>query len=112
MGAPEGQEMSEKPTVDTSPLLQRIAETLERVQPKQARLRVSVAREPKWEKSSSTSREVLVRWLCWSVEDGDHEVIPPEFEVLHPDVTEEQLRRELPLQFPAIEVTVDDDIDV
>lgn len=104
--------MTEKPTVDTSPLLRRIADALERLQPKRARLHVSVAREPKWEKSVSSSREVLVRWLCWSVEDGDREVLPPEFEVLHPDVTEEQLRDELPTHFPGIEITVDDEIAV
>jgi hypothetical protein len=104
--------MRNKPSIETSPLLRRIAEAIERLQPRHGRLRVSVAREPKWEKSPSTSDEVHVRWLCWSIEDGDDEVLPPEFEVLSPEVTEEQLRHELPKFFPAVKVTVDDDIDV
>ncbi len=101
-----------KPTIDTSPLLRRIADAIERLQPRRGKLHVSVAREPRWEKSPSTSDEVLVRWLCWSLEDGDVEIQRPEFEILSPKVTEEQLRDELPRLFPSIQVTVDDDIEV
>lgn len=104
--------MTGREPVGTSPLIRRIADAIERVQAKRARLRVSVAPEPRWEKSSASSREVFVRWLCWSVEDGDHEVLAPAFEVLHPDVTAERLRRELPRHLPGVAVTVDDDIDV
>jgi hypothetical protein len=104
--------MSNTPTTDTSPLLQRIAQAIERCQPRQGRLHVSVARDASWEKSTSSSDEVRVRWLCWSIEDGDKEIVPPEFEVLHQDVTEERLRNELPGLFPMLEVVVDDDIDI
>ncbi|RME50702.1 MAG: hypothetical protein D6790_20885 [Caldilineae bacterium] len=101
-----------KPTIDTSPLLQRIAQAIERHQPRQGLLRVSIARDAKWETSPSSSEQVLVRWLCWSLQDGDDELVPPEFEVLHPDVTEERLREALPDIFPSVKVVVDDDIDV
>jgi len=104
--------MSSKPSIETSPLLRRIAEAIERLQPKQGRLRVSVAREPRWEKSPLMSEEVFVRWICWSIEDGDKEIVPPEFEVLSPEVTEQQLRDELPRFFPSVEVRVDDQIEV
>ena len=104
--------MSNKQTLATSPLLRRIDQAIGRHPLSRGRLRVSVARDPKWEKSPSSSDDVLVRWLCWSIEDGDDEIVPPEFEALHPEVTEERLRRELPGLFPALDVIVDDDIDV
>jgi len=100
------------PATDTSPLLQRIAQAIEHHRPQRGVLKVSVAKDPKWEQSPASSEEVLVRWLCWSLEDDDREVVSPEFEVLHPDVTEERLRKELPVHFPSVVVTVDDDIDV
>ncbi len=53
-----------------------------------------------------------MRWLCWSVNDDDREVVAPEFEAAHQDVTEERLRQELPLLFPDIRVVVDSNIDM
>lgn len=99
------------PSFDTSPLLQRMREAINRHAPFTGKLRVSVAEEPKWEKSGSGD-EVLVRWACWNLEDGGNEVTPPEFEVLSKDVTRERLANELPALFPGLEVDVDDDIDV
>ncbi len=75
------------------------------------KLRVSVADEPKWEKSGSGD-EVLVRWACWNLEKEGNEVTPPEFEVLSKDVTRERLAKELPALFPELEVEVDNAIDV
>jgi hypothetical protein len=100
------------PTVETSPLLQRMRGALDRLKPDRGYLHVSVARDLRWEKSPSNGDEVLVRWLCWSINDGDTEISPPEFEVVAKDVTPERLARELPAIFTDVEVIVDDDIDV
>src|SRR5688572_24560130 len=78
------------PPFETSPLLQRIRSALNANAPFKGKLRVSVADEPKWEKSSSGD-EVLVRWACWNLEVNDHEVTEPVFEVLSKDVTREKL---------------------
>ena len=101
------------PTIDSSPLLRRMHEALVQHGRAGYRLRVSVADEAKWEKSNRGD-EVLVRWVCWSIEDGDREVTAPVFEVVGPNVTTELLRLELPKVFSGVEVevVVDNDIDV
>ena len=98
---------------ENSPLLvRRIRDALVQFGTERMTIRVSVAREPKWEKSSAGG-EVLVRWLCWSIENGEEvEVVQPNFEVLSDKVTEEQLREELPAFFPNSIVIVNDDIEV
>lgn len=100
-----------QPTIENSPLLQRIQQSLNEIDSEQCVLRVSVAEEPKWEKSANGD-EVLVRWLCWSINDGEKEMVPPEFEVVGKDVTADRLTRELPSAFKGIEIVVDNDIDV
>ncbi|MEZ4302516.1 MAG: hypothetical protein R3B70_46740 [Polyangiaceae bacterium] len=94
-----------------STLLTEIVRAIECMRPANGRIRVSVAREAKWEKSTSNGDEVLVRWLCWSVEDGEKEIVPPQFAVVSVNVTEERLRHELPARFPSVDIIVDDDID-
>jgi len=94
-----------------SPLVGRIRAALDRASVDQPMLRGSVARDTSWEKSPSGD-EVLVRWLCWSVHDGDVEIIPPEFEVVGKQITSEKLRKELPDSFPDLNISVDNDIDV
>lgn len=101
-----------KPDTNSSPLLQRIAEAMTEHHISSGCLHVSVARDAMWEKSPSSSDEVLVRWLCWSIELGEEELVPPNFEVIHPDVSEEQLRDGLREAFPALELVVDNEIDV
>ena len=100
-----------RPSFETSPFLRRIREALDAHAPFNGRLRVSVADEPRWEKSSSGD-EILVRWVCWNLEEGDQEITPPEFEVLCDTETREGLASELPEFFPEIEVMVDNDIDM
>ncbi len=112
MGTSKGQKMKNKPNIETSTLLRRISEAIKELNPKDGRLHVSVSKDVKWEKSLPNNDEVLVRWLCWSIEDGNKEILPPEFEVLSPDVTKELLSKEIPICFPNIDVIVDDDIDV
>ncbi|MFT3755983.1 MAG: hypothetical protein QM769_08550 [Pseudoxanthomonas sp.] len=102
--------MNLQPTLETSPLLQRIKKQLDSHSLEVGRLRISVADEAIWEPSDDGS--VLVRWMCWSIEDGDQEVVEPEFEVLSDKITHERLARELPSFFPGIEVVVDNDIEV
>lgn len=92
-------------------LIKQIKAALPQVKSSRAKLHVSVAREPVWEKSP-LGDEVLVRWLCWSLDDENGEVVAPTFEVLSKDVTEQQLARELPSFFPGVEVVVDHDIEV
>lgn len=72
---------------------------------------MSVARDMKWERSLSEGDDILVRWLCWSINDGDTEISPPKFEVVGKEITRERLARELPAIFPDVEVIVDEDID-
>jgi hypothetical protein len=81
---------------------------LDRLKPARGYLHVSVARELKWERSTSGGDDVLVRWLCWSINDGDREISSPEFDVVGKDVTRERLARELPVIFSDVEVIVDD----
>ena len=95
----------------SSPLVQRIRRTLDGLELAHARLYVSVARDMKWEESGAGG-SVHVRWLCWSIEDGDREVVAPEFEIVGETVTRERLMAELPVFFPDIEVRVDHEIDV
>jgi hypothetical protein len=99
------------PSFETSPLLQRMRDAINKHAPFTGKLHVSVADEPKWEKSGSGD-EVLVRWACWNLEEGGNEVTQPEFEVLSKDVTRERLANELPTLFPELEVDVDNAIDV
>lgn len=99
-----------RPTIETSPLLKRIQAALAERIWKECILRVSVAEEPKWEKSPNGD-EVLVRWLCWSINDGAREVVPPEFEIVGRDVTPQRLAEELPSVFRNIEVIVDSDVE-
>jgi len=95
----------------TSQLVQRISTALEKYSFEHVRLRVSVAKQPKWEQSHKGD-EVLVRWICWSIETGDIELTPPEFEVVSKNITEEILAHDLPVIFDHIEVLVDSDIDM
>lgn len=74
-------------------------------------LHVSVSGEPVWEKSSN-GEEVYVRWLCWSIENGDSELVPPQFEVVSPEITLECLKYDLPHVFSEVSVVVDNDIEV
>lgn len=97
-------------TIEASPLLTRIQAALNRITPDQCILHVSVVENPKWEKSPNGD-EILVRWLCWSVNDGEREVVPPEFEVVGRDVTWQRLERELSRVFEGVKVIVDNDID-
>lgn len=73
-------------------------------------VRVSVADVPRWEEMP-TGETVLIRWLCWNIEEAGTVITIPEFEVLHPDITSEVLRSDLPEYFPGATVIVDDDID-
>lgn len=98
------------PAVENSPLLKRMHDALALHGQAGCRLRVSVANEAKWEKSKRGD-EVLVRWLCWSIELGDRELVAPVFEVVSSGVTRERLSKELPNVFPELEVVVDEDID-
>ena len=96
-----------------SPMLRRIRDAVESVGgDSSVRVRVSVAAKPVWERSPGNDDQVLVRWACWSIERGEHEVFPAQFEPLSQHVTEGQLRLELPDLLPGVEVVVDDDIDV
>lgn len=97
---------------ESSPFLQSVQGKLGELSGHEGvRLRVSVARQPVWEKTSDGD-EVLVRWACWTVEKHGEELTEPEFEVLSDKVTQEQLSRELPVFFPDIEIVVDDDIEI
>ncbi|MFS8067432.1 MAG: hypothetical protein ACMG6S_13810, partial [Byssovorax sp.] len=55
------------PSFETSPLLQRMRDAINEHAPFTGKLHVSVADEPKWEKSGSGD-EVLVRCACWNLE--------------------------------------------
>ncbi len=99
------------PKEPVGPLVQQIRMALSRLRLEQGRLYVSVASEPKWEPSPSGD-QVLVRWMCWSVEDNDEEVLEPTFEVLSPAVTATRLRNELPQAFPSLALFVDENIEV
>jgi hypothetical protein len=99
------------PPCKTSPLLRRMRDAINKRAPFHGKLRVSVADEPKWEKSKSGD-EVLVRWACWNLEEGGHDVTQPEFEVLSKDITREKLASELPALFPDLDVVIDNEIDV
>lgn len=101
---------NESPSFENSPLLRRIRDAVDKHAPFNGRLHVSVADEPRWEKSGSGD-EVLVRWACWNLEEGENEVTQPVFEVLGKDVTRERLAGELPALFPSLDVEVDNDID-
>jgi hypothetical protein len=94
-----------------SKLFQRMRQAINEHAPFNGKLRVSVADEPKWEKSGSGD-EILVRWACWNLEEGDKEVTQPEFEVLCDHETRERLARELRAFFPDVEVEVDNEIDM
>jgi hypothetical protein len=98
------------PSVESSPLLRRIRAALDSLELDNGRLVISVADEPKWERSASGD-EVLVRWLCWSIENDGQEVVAPEFEVVGTDVTRERLAIELPDLFRDVQVTVDNEIE-
>lgn len=71
-------------------------------------LRISIEVDAKWEKDGDD--EIFIRYLCWSINDGDIEVRAPEFEVVGEDVTRARLERELPSVFPSVEIVVDHDI--
>lgn len=104
--------MSLTPTIESSPLLRRIRQRLDALAPlKNGLVRLSVADEPRWEKSDGGD-EVLVRWACWSIEDDGAEVSEPEFEVLSKDVTRSRLEDELPRNFSDVRIVVDNDIDM
>jgi hypothetical protein len=95
------------------PLVKCIQDALVQFGTQQMTIRVSVSRETAWEKSKAGDGEVLVRWLCWSIEDKEEvEVVRPNFAVLSDKITEEQLRKELPAFFPSSIVIVNDDIEV
>ncbi len=98
-------------TIQVSSLLRRIQTALDENLSESYTLRISVAKEPKWEKSKNGD-EVLVRWLCWSINKGEIEVVPPEFEVVGKDVTSQTLKKELPRIFNNIKIIVDNDIEV
>lgn len=97
------------PTIESSVLLQRMQRALDEFDSVDGTLHVSVASAPKWERSENGD-EVLVRWLCWSIESADREINEPEFDVVSQHVTQELLADELPKIFPKIKVVVDDDI--
>lgn len=103
--------ISQRPNFETSPLLRRLRERLDSLSLQAVRLRISVADEATWEPSDDGG-SVLVRWMCWSVEDHGKEVVEPEFEVLSDKITGKQLAHELPGLFPNVEIVVDNDIDV
>ena len=88
----------------SSLLIKRIRSAISNVTVAHPVLRVSVAKDTNWEKSPSGD-EVLVRWLCWSIHDGEDEITPPEFEVVSTQVTSDTLAKEL-------EISVDNEIDV
>lgn len=101
-------DMNEK---QSSLLVRKIRDRLNALALNQARLVISVADSAQWEKSK-LGDEVLVRWLCWSIESDGIEVSAPEFEILAAAITGKQLGEELPPLFPGVEVVVDNDIDV
>lgn len=92
------------------PLVETIREFIDYRGIDSGTLHVSVAQDMKWEKSQAGD-EVLVRWLCWSVNDANKEIVPPQFEVVGAQVTLETLAKELPDFFPGLEVIVDNDIE-
>ena len=95
------------------PLVVQIREALGKIGDRRLTIRVSVARNPVWEKSKTGDDDVLVRWLCWSIEDQEEvEVVRPNFAVLSDKITEAHLRNELPAFFPDSIVIVDDNIEV
>ena len=94
-----------------SKFFQRMRQAILEHSPFGGKLRVSVADAPKWEKSSSGD-QLLVRWACWNLEEGDREITPPEFEALCDSETAENLAVELRVFFPDVEVEVDNDIDM
>jgi len=93
-----------------SPLVQRIREAIMAHSPFSGILHVSVADEPKWERSHAGD-SILVRWMCWNLEDNGVEVTDVIFEVLSKDVTRERLAHDLTLLFPGVEVRVDNAIE-
>ena len=95
------------------PLVKSIRDAVVQFGAQQMTIRVSVARNPVWEKSKTGDDDVLVRWLCWSIEDQEEvEVVRPNFAVLSDKITEAHLRNELPAFFPDSIVIVDDNIEV
>ncbi len=98
-------------TPETSPLLREISEAIRLKKPSKGILHVSVADEPKWEKSPSGD-DLLIRWGCWNLEENGHELTEPVFIVLCAATTREQLAKDLPQVFPELEVHVDNDIVV
>lgn len=98
------------PTIESSPLLRRIFSALLETSPRRPLLRVSIEADAKWEQDGDD--EILIRYLCWSINDNDVEVRAPEFEIVGDDVTRQRLERELPAVFPNVQIVVDHDIEL
>ncbi len=95
---------------DDEPLLvQRIRDALRRLRMVVPIVRVSVAPRPKWIEVPDKGM-VHTRLICWNILDAGTEMTQPEFEFLHPSITQQQLESELPDFFPGVSVFVDDDI--
>ena len=98
------------PSAKSSRLLREIREKLSELALGRPVLRVSVALDPTWEPNGRGDL-VHVRWMCWSIEEDGREVVAPEFDILSPAVTGEQLARELPVMLEGVSVVVDSDIE-
>lgn len=104
--------MSDKtPSIESSSLLKRIRQKLDSLTLSKARMRFSVADEPRWEPSEN-GEQVLVRWACWTIESDGQEVTAPEYEPLSKEVTRTRLEIDLPTAFPDIDVVVENDVEV
>lgn len=96
---------------EDSPLIRRMQSALSESGLDNPILRVSVADNPVVE-ATKEGRGHIIRWMCWSIESFQEEVVPPEFVVLHDAITGDQLRHELPILLPGVTIVVDNDVDI
>ncbi len=98
-------------TFEDSPFFTKIASAIEKYKNKADGIWVSITPEAEAFTPKGESESILVKWLSWSLTDSEgNELFDPPLLLVHPGLTESQIKHDLAKHFPNLKREVDNEI--
>lgn len=98
-------------TIEDSPFFQKISAAIERYGTKAKGVWISITKDAEEYTPEGENKSDLIKWLSWSLVDNEHnELFEPYLLVVHSELSEKQIKKDLSSHFPNHEIVVDNEI--
>ena len=98
-------------SAENSPFFQKITTAIEKYGDKAQSVWISITKNAEQYTPKGENKSYTIKWLTWSLLDSEeNELFDPPLLVVHPGLTETQIKTDLSKLFPNLKVEVDNEI--